>query len=383
MEHKALCLLVSCTFLACAEVTLPADFADGGEDQRETATCVPPCEEGETCVADNLCMAITPDLDGRVCEFHDACAPDEYCVQLTPRSAGARCTRIECRHGDILPCYSGPVGSSTFTPCREGVRFCSNHGFFSECEGEITPVVEQGLIACNGQDDDCDGTPDLGTIEDVDIVFAFDISGSMTNSFAATAAAISELAMTYDHPSIRLGLVLFPVAQEPDPEWIPMTVVPLENVHDFLFDLVLRLLTAQINGGSEASWDVPWMLANSLQPGIFWRPEAKRVIIMFTDEQGQSYMDFGEEGCSVDRDLTCDNTEETMCQAVEDNNVELYVLTSLTLTYTEHPQVSDPVRIPIFEDFDDCATIYELTTDTAAMVGNLTTLADAVCDTGM
>lgn len=52
-------------------------------------------------------------------------------------------------------CYSGAAGTAGVGLCKAGTQTCVA-GAFGACGGEVTPVVE----ACNGSDDDCDGSAD-------------------------------------------------------------------------------------------------------------------------------------------------------------------------------------------------------------------------------
>ena len=375
---KSLVILLFVSMAGCAVIDLPLD-EDLLPPARETATCFPFCPAGETCVAENFCMEITSDLEGRVCEFHHVCEPDEYCVE-------GHCTKIECLYSrnplenERILCYSGPAGTPDFPPCTQGVRNCLSSGFFGACEGEVVPVEEIGLLACNGVDDDCNGIPDRNETEAVDIVFLFDISGSMLEEFSATLDAIRETARLYDTPSVRLALITFPASETFYDEWEPTVLVGLETYPLFITDLSFSLFAMRTSGGREASWDLPWMLANNLIPEIVWRPDAKKVIIMFTDERGQSYLDVNDDGCSITDDYqACDNTESSMCEAIQRENILLYVFTDLDerRTISFYP---DPVEyVMVFEDFDDCSTILELTEDGVEMASSLSDLAESIC----
>ncbi|MHC4838960.1 MAG: vWA domain-containing protein, partial [Planctomycetota bacterium] len=52
-------------------------------------------------------------------------------------------------------CYAGPAGTEDTGQCIAGLQTCEA-GDWGGCEGEVTPDNE----VCDGEDDDCDGTPD-------------------------------------------------------------------------------------------------------------------------------------------------------------------------------------------------------------------------------
>ncbi|MCK6574893.1 hypothetical protein L6V77_27800 [Myxococcota bacterium] len=58
------------------------------------------------------------------------------------------------------PCYGGPEGTRGVGVCHAGRRRCDD-GTPGACQDETLPSSE----ACNGLDDDCDGTPDEGLVE--------------------------------------------------------------------------------------------------------------------------------------------------------------------------------------------------------------------------
>ena len=56
--------------------------------------------------------------------------------------------------GLVKPCYSGPQDSLGIGICAPGYAVCYS-GRWTACLGEITPSTE---VACNGEDEDCDGS---------------------------------------------------------------------------------------------------------------------------------------------------------------------------------------------------------------------------------
>ena len=122
------------------------------------------------------CNAIDDDCDGTVDEDFALGEPCSAGVGACRRQAERICGDVEglcqaapgvpdgetCNGIDddcdgatdegLLPCYSGPDGTAGMGRCRRGRRLCAD----IECVGEVLPLVE----ACNGADDDCDGSTD-------------------------------------------------------------------------------------------------------------------------------------------------------------------------------------------------------------------------------
>lgn len=66
-----------------------------------------------------------------------------------------------CIPGESRPCYSGPTGTAGNGQCQAGSQLCENgvNGpYWGFCDGEVLPAQE----TCDGEDHDCDGTPDTG-----------------------------------------------------------------------------------------------------------------------------------------------------------------------------------------------------------------------------
>ena len=78
--------------------------------------------------------------------------------------------------GDKLrqACYSGPTGTVGVGTCASGFRTCNatvpGTSSFTACQGEVVPTNPPAdpELACNGTDDDCDGTIDDGFDKDGD-----------------------------------------------------------------------------------------------------------------------------------------------------------------------------------------------------------------------
>lgn len=329
--------------------------------------CELACPSYSECVTGRC---VESDLSGDICEFDEVCRTIEYCIS-------GHCTELGCNPGETRSCYYGPSGTIGIGECRGGYHLCTDEGLFSEeCIGQVLPAPDEGFLACNGHDDNCDGITDAGGVEAVDIIFAFDLSGSMSDETIAVAEAIRRLSLLYNHPSVQLGLVVFP---DPAPgggfSYVPRTAIPLTDYIDFSFQIGFLTWMGSTSSGNEASWDVPVLIANNLQPDIDLRPEAKHVVIMFTDEEGQTYFDSSDLGLGPQR-----NNEEEMCRVISRENLLLYVVTDVGEAVSHYNSSTGSYEdFIIDETFDDCATIFPLSEDPQDMVDNLSDIADLVC----
>ncbi|MCB9642984.1 MAG: hypothetical protein H6728_07920 [Myxococcales bacterium] len=62
----------------------------------------------------------------------------------------------ECKPNTSRDCYTGPPNTQGVGPCLQGKQTCSADGKWQNCDGQVTPQVEQ----CNRKDDDCNGKID-------------------------------------------------------------------------------------------------------------------------------------------------------------------------------------------------------------------------------
>jgi hypothetical protein len=331
-------------------------------NRRPSGFCNKDCGENAECRFD---VCIESDPGGKVCEFDGVCLFSEFCIM-------GRCTEVACSPGETQPCYYGPPGTAGVGECSSGYHLCLEGGLYnSECIGEVLPAPDEGFLACNGEDNNCDGIVDELRTDGVDIVFAFDISGSMRGDIAAVSEAVRRLSILYDHPSIRLALILFP---HPYGETEPHTAVPLSGYYDFIQQLSFLSWLGLSASHREATWDLPILLANNLQPEISFRPGARHVLIMFTDERGQTYFP------PEELNLAEANNEAYMCRAIEDSGILLYVITEVGEVYTKYNSIARvSEEFLIEEDYDDCAEIFPLSDDPQDMVDNLSDIADLTC----
>lgn len=274
--------IVGCT-LGC---TIPATHApDAGRNQIAGDAGPSRCAYPEEWRRDR-CLA--PDPAGSVCEFDPECPTGAVCVS-------GRCTREAC-HPETCDGYDndcdgaadeGPLARYCWTqdlpadeavlsaPCSRGVQVCAPGGTWGPCEGAVEPVVESGLLACDGEDNDCDGATDEEASGGIDVIFAIDTSGSMMGEIAAVREAARRFASAYAGGSIRYGIVAMPgpVDARPEVQLAPSTPEVFRFALDHMLDGV---------GALEPSIDVIGM-------PLPWRPGTTRILILFTDEQPQSY----------------------------------------------------------------------------------------------
>lgn len=353
---------VNCETLECSESEYCLEYYD-------TAVCVPlgrplgycdiPCLDNQEC---RFGACLTSNPDGSVCEFDTECTDVEFCIT-------GRCTSAPCIPGEVESCYSGLVSTAGIGECRSGFYICTEDFVFTqECIGEVTPVPDEGYLACNGEDNNCDGVSDPAQVEAIDIIFALDLSGSMREENIACARAIQQTANLYNHANVKMGLITFPTqtnTQNDDPEI--HVAIPLVNYNEFTQSIVFEMFLLNSTIGEEPSYDVVWRLANNIFPEIVRTPNSKLAIILFTDEEGQSYMD-------------PPINEEEVCEAIDDVDINLYVVTYPNETYRLYgDELREWENIPFREGWDDCASILELNDNENQIVEQLREIAESTC----
>lgn len=288
------------------------------------------CEcEDETCNSFKMteCLASChwfPDLveEGEVCDPYLGKIVDEEC-----NNHDDNCNQLVDE--DLLSlCYSADPQTMGIGICQPGYLYCKEGVWGNDftpgtfvpdlCLGEVTPMQED---ICNGEDTNCDGITEK-ELEPTDILFIIDMSGSMSSDVNAVLSALSQFALYYsDSEVIKWGLVLIAV-EEYDPEYTKnIEKLKIEiNLTDFqnFMASFSNINTNNMNGGDEQSLDAIYLsLQNLIGGGTFdipsaawisgwgginksvpekenwnidWRSDAKRVVVVFTDEEPQSYL---------------------------------------------------------------------------------------------
>ena len=222
-------------------------------------------------------------------------------------------------------CYTGPRDTLNVGICIPGEQTCQEgrwgatlpDGEWAEdlCSGEVVPQVE----ICNGADDDCDGDVDFGEeMRPTDILLIIDTSGSMDAEIRAVTTALSRFGQHFAAEDIiHWGLILGPIrVPHPDVQGSDFELVRMvSNIAPFeqFFNAFININPEDIEGGMEMLMDAVMLSLRNLAPlhvdlavrdwraGIGseplkdnfivnWRQDADRIIIVFSDEDEQSYM---------------------------------------------------------------------------------------------
>jgi|GEM_PF-1494690 len=301
----------------------------------KTCECVnPDCKEFYTTECLSLCSYDPEPLPN--CDIYKGLIIDEECNNFDDN-----CNQLIDE--DLFKgCYSGIPETMNVGICLPGFMVCDAGEFGSYytaedgtetfitdfCSGETLPADKD---ECNGQDDDCDGIVDDGKeLVDTDILFILDASGSMNDEIEAVMVALNQFAAYYkDEEVIKWGLFMGPFKEGDPTNWVSLgeynlLISNLSPFSDFmgsfstipaiglsgretLYDMIylslhnlvaydslpykIENLTYEYSASNPVTNSGIYYMDPAVQDfSIDWRPEAKRVIIVFTDEPGDSLL---------------------------------------------------------------------------------------------
>lgn len=183
----------------------------------------------------------------------------------------------------VKPCYSGDTSELINGVCRFGVARCIRGK--EVCIGEIKPQQE----ICNGFDDNCNGQVDEGfSASGLDIVFAIDYSGSMSDKIQKINGVVSQWSNSIaNKPNVHLALIAIPSYEEGR----DATVEVLSNFTNYyFFNRALQDNKYAGANGNEPSIDAIYKVSDPTNPlGLNWTVGYTKTLFVFTDEWPQSF----------------------------------------------------------------------------------------------
>jgi len=298
------------------------------------------CGEGyKTCqCVDDSCTTLTMSECYAFCHWIPPSDPNACDPLIGMPLEEEKCNNFDDNCNQVIDedlyasCYTGPEGTLMIGICEPGIMTCDagNWGNFDEnenfipyyCMDEITPQEE----ICNGIDDDCDGVTDWGEeMKETDVLFVVDWSGSMNDEMDAVMIALNQFAQNYsDEDVIKWSFMRGPVLHNDDDERLEL-LQDLTGFSDFLnsiasindnqnsignstaFEMLLDAMYIAVHNITatlpKPISDFIWIGENpGIGPSVVesspplqnfdisWRPNADRIIIVFSDEKAQSYL---------------------------------------------------------------------------------------------
>lgn len=183
-----------------------------------------------------------------------------------------------------IPCYTGPPYTIGVGECRSGIRLCLDGTHQEECSFEIVPTPESCMTAT---DLNCDGSSGIVSIEPDpdpkwDILIVVDVSGSMGDYIVDIQTSLTAFATAHaTGGGVKMALIT--VGDEAPPNY--------KLRYDFgdAAGFNQELNGIYLQGSFEPAYDI---LLFALQPanplGLSWTEDSTHLIMLFTDEAGQS-----------------------------------------------------------------------------------------------
>ncbi len=360
----------------------------------KTCECIDPgCQEMRLTDCASLCTyvplpepPVCDPLRGIALEREECNNFDEDCDQVIDENLAQAC-------------YTGPPDTLLVGVCLPGEVFCHQGAWGNNranqfepglCTGEITPSEE----ICDGADNDCDGIVDYGEeIRDTDILFIVDWSGSMDQEIEAVRTALNRFAAQFSaEQQLQWGLIVGPKefrGTQDEMLVLVSDISPFENFlrsfaalgmegmdtgNEMLLDaiyLAVRNISARAN--VDLASTVWWRNTGSIPPkGIFditWRANTDRVVVVFSDEEEQSFL----------RDI---NDPEGPARPIDRGVVAEAVRLTPSLKFYAFAPV--PIFGNLRQQWEDLTlagngTVFELTTSPASMYNDLMSIIDEAC----
>jgi len=292
-------------------------------------------------------------------------------------------------------CYTGPPETLLVGVCVPGGVYCDRGAWGNDgdngfepgyCLGEITPQEE----ICDGADNDCDGVVDYGEeIRETDILFIIDWSGSMDDEIEAVKIALNRFATHFaaEEP-LQWGLIVGPKAF---PNVLNHeTLVLVSNIAPF--DQFLASFAALGNEGmdtgNEMLLDAIYLavrnisaaanvdIANTVWSGntgsipekenftVNWRPTSDRIVIVFSDEEEQSFLREVADPRSPVRPITRQIVEDVVAAGI---GLKLYTFSTLLNGRWDNIAMASG------------GTDFRLTSNAISMYNDLMSIIDEAC----
>ena len=298
-------------------------------------------------------------------------------------------------------CYTGPPDTLFVGVCQPGEVYCERGTWGSQteagdflpgiCSGEVTPQEE----ICNGADDDCDGVVDYGEqIRETDILFIVDWSGSMDDEIEAVKIALNRFATHFaaEEP-LQWGLIVGP-RENPnaiDQEFLVL-VSDISPFDRFLADFA-ALGNEGMDTGNEMLLDAIYLSVRNISGNapilledtvwwrntgsiplkedfvINWRPTSERIVIVFSDEQEQSYLRDSNDPEGPSRPITEEVVKDAIRAAI---NLKVY---TFSLGAGLPPRQPDWEEVALAGN----GARFQLTSNALSMYNDLMSIIDEAC----